>query len=60
MAFFVFLETDILEPPRREPLGAETREDALEEAAAVLALRPHALKAHVFEDATAVGTVHRP
>lgn len=60
MPFFVFLETDILETPRRERLGAETAEEALAEAAALLALRPHALKAHVFEDATPVGTVHRP
>ena len=60
MTFFVFLESDILDPPKRERLGAGTIDEALEEAAALMALRPQASKAHVFQGEVRVGVVHRP
>lgn len=58
--FNCYFETDILEAPRLEPLSAETSEAALEEASALMALRPTALKTHVFEGEQRIGTLLRP
>lgn len=58
--YFCFIERDILGTPHMEPLAAETDDEALIEAEALLRTHASGIAAHIICEDVRVGTVRRP
>ena len=58
--YFCFIERDIMGTPHVEPLSAQTVEEALAEAEALLRTHASGIAAHVICDDIRIGTVRRP
>lgn len=55
--YFCFIERDIMSTPHMEPLLAETDEQAMAEAEALLRTHASGIAAHVLRDEERIGTV---
>jgi hypothetical protein len=55
--YFCFIERDIMGTPHMEPLSAETDEQAMSQAEALLRLHASGIAAHVLRDEMRIGTV---
>lgn len=58
--YFCFIERDILGTPHMEPLAAETDDQALREAEALLRTHASGIAAHVICDDTRIGSIRLP
>lgn len=59
MAYFCFIESEILSVPHMEPLIAETLEAATKEARSLLAQHSSGYAAHVLDGDQRVATIRR-
>ena len=57
--YFCFVERDILSTPHMEPLTAETDEEAVIEARALLRAHASGIAAHVLRDEIRIATFRR-
>lgn len=55
--YFCFIESDILRTPHMEPLLAETEDEALAQAEALLRTHASGIAAHILLNEARIGTV---
>jgi hypothetical protein len=55
--YFCFIESDILRTPHMEPLSADTDDEALAEAEALLRTHAGGIAAHILLNEARIGTV---